>query len=131
MTDQMPRAIAQLQLDHRNMTRLLDLLRRELDAYRAGQALDVDLLGSIMEYSLHYPDLCHHPLENLIYEKLVQRDPAAGAKVGDLTNCVWSYRLQRNIGFGLVAIDCAAGDRVEVHRHGQPLPASLCALPFL
>ncbi|WP_368413497.1 hemerythrin domain-containing protein [Dongia sp.] len=84
MTDQMPRAIAQLQLDHRNMTRLLDLLRRELDAYRAGQALDVDLLGSIMEYSLHYPDLCHHPLENLIYEKLVQRDPAAGAKVGDL-----------------------------------------------
>jgi glycine cleavage system aminomethyltransferase T len=54
-----------------------------------------------------------------------------GAKVGDLTNCVWSYRLQRNIGFGLVAIDCAAGDRVEVHRHGQALSASLCALPFL
>jgi len=54
-----------------------------------------------------------------------------GAKVGDLTNCVWSYRLQRNIGFGLVSIDCAAGDRVEVHRHGQALSASLCALPFL
>lgn len=84
MTDQMPRAIAQLQVDHRNMTRLLDVLRSELDAYRGGQALDVDLLGSIMEYSLHYPDLCHHPLENMIYEKLVQRDPAARAKVGDL-----------------------------------------------
>ena len=84
MTDQMPRAIAQLQLDHRNMTRLLDLLRSELDAYRSGQALDVDLLGSIMEYSLHYPDLCHHPLENLIYDRLVRRDPGAKTKIGDL-----------------------------------------------
>lgn len=84
MTDQMPSAIAQLQLDHRNMTRLLDLLRAELDAYRNGQALDVDLLGSILEYSLNYPDLCHHPLENLIYERLVRRDPSAKAKIGDL-----------------------------------------------
>lgn len=84
MTDQMPRAIAQLQLDHRNMTRLLDLLRMELDAYRTGQALDVDLLGSIMEYSLNYPDLCHHPLENVIYARLCQRDPAAASKIGDL-----------------------------------------------
>jgi hemerythrin-like domain-containing protein len=80
----MPRAIEQLQTDHRNMTRLLHLLRRELDAYRAGRPPDFDLLNGIMDYTLTYPDLCHHPLENLIYEKMIARDPAARSAVGDL-----------------------------------------------
>ena len=73
MTDHMPRAIEQLQLDHRNMTRLLDVLRKELDAYRSGRTPDFDLLNSIMDYTLNYPDLCHHPKENLIYERMAAR----------------------------------------------------------
>jgi hemerythrin-like domain-containing protein len=84
MTDPIPRAIEQLQIDHRNMTRLLALLRRELDAYRAGRPPDFDLLNGIMDYTLNYPDLCHHPLENLIYEKMIARDPAARSAVGNL-----------------------------------------------
>lgn len=84
MTDRMPKAIEQLQIDHRNMTRLLHLLRRELDAYRGGATLDLDLLNGIMEYTLNYPDLCHHPVENLIYERMVARDPQAKSTVGDL-----------------------------------------------
>jgi hemerythrin-like domain-containing protein len=84
MTDRMPRAIEQLQIDHRNMTRLLDLLRRELDAYRAGHPPDFELLNGIMDYTLNYPDLCHHPAENLIYERMVARDPQAKSAVGDL-----------------------------------------------
>ncbi|MBL8707824.1 MAG: hemerythrin domain-containing protein, partial [Rhodospirillaceae bacterium] len=84
MTDQMPRAIARLQLDHRNMSRLLSHLRDSFEDYRAGGALDIDLLGAIMEYSLNYPDLCHHPLENRIYRRMAERDPAAAGKIGDL-----------------------------------------------
>jgi len=84
MTEQMPRAIEQLQLDHRNMRRLLELLRKELDAYRSGQTLDFDLLNSVMDYTLNYPDLCHHPKENLIYERMVARNPAARSSVSDL-----------------------------------------------
>ena len=54
-----------------------------------------------------------------------------GQKVGNLTNCVWSYRLQKNIGFGLVAASCAAGDEVTVHKEGQTLKARLTTLPFI
>ncbi len=54
-----------------------------------------------------------------------------GRRVGDLTNCVWSYRLRRNIGFALISRDCAAGDRVEVQKEGRLLAGTLQALPFL
>ena len=37
-----------------------------------------------MDYTLNYPDLCHHPVENLIYERMVARDPQAKSTVGDL-----------------------------------------------
>jgi hemerythrin-like domain-containing protein len=84
MLDRFPKAIEQLQLDHRNMTRLLDILRAELDAYRVGGTPDFDLLRSVMEYTLHYPDLCHHPKEDMIFRCLLRRDPGAGARVGDL-----------------------------------------------
>ena len=54
-----------------------------------------------------------------------------GQRVGDLTNCVWSWRLKRNIGFGLVASGCAVGDKVQVHKEGHTVNATLVALPFI
>lgn len=82
--DHIPSVIEQLRLDHRNMSRLLGLLRGELEGSRAGDTLDFDLLGSVMEYTLHYPDLCHHPKEDLIYRRMQLRDPTSAARVGDL-----------------------------------------------
>jgi aminomethyltransferase len=55
----------------------------------------------------------------------------AGKKVGDLTNCVWSYRLRKNVGFALISSDCAAGDCVEVEKHGRLIGGTLKELPFL
>jgi aminomethyltransferase len=54
-----------------------------------------------------------------------------GQRVGDLTNCVWSWRLKRNIGFGLVASACAVGDLVEVQLAGKSVTGTLSALPFI
>jgi aminomethyltransferase len=54
-----------------------------------------------------------------------------GAKVGDLTNCAWSYRLSKNIGFALIDVSCQAGDRVEVIKDGQPVAGHLQELPFI
>lgn len=79
-----PSVIEQLRVDHRNMTRLLGLLRSELEASRVGDTLDFDLLGSVMEYTLHFPDLCHHPKEDLIFRRMQLRDPPAAARIGDL-----------------------------------------------
>ena len=54
-----------------------------------------------------------------------------GVKVGDLTNVVFSYRLQKNIGFALIARDCAIGTPVETVLQGQKIAVQLCDLPFL
>lgn len=54
-----------------------------------------------------------------------------GRKVGDLTNCVWSYRLKKNIGFALISTDCRAGDEVEVLKQGRSVRAVLRDLPFI
>jgi glycine cleavage system aminomethyltransferase T len=54
-----------------------------------------------------------------------------GTPIGSLNNCVWSYRLGRNIGFALVASDCAAGDAVTVAFDGAPVAGQLAELPFI
>jgi glycine cleavage system aminomethyltransferase T len=54
-----------------------------------------------------------------------------GRKVGDMTNCVWSWRLKKNIGFALISTECAAGDTVEVDKEGRTLAGMLTELPFI
>jgi len=58
-----------------------------------------------------------------------------GAKVGDMTNCGWSYRMRKNIGFALVSTSVRAGDRVMVVQGAGPAfgptVGTLCELPFL
>lgn len=54
-----------------------------------------------------------------------------GTRVGDLTNCVWSYRLKRNIGFGLLNTDCVPGDAVTVVTGAQSAAGRLVELPFV
>ena len=53
-----------------------------------------------------------------------------GRRIGDMTNCVWSYRMKANIGYALVEAASAPGDRVAVRREGGPVAAELCELPF-
>ena len=56
---------------------------------------------------------------------------AGGRLVGHQTNGVWSYRLQRNIGFALVSVDAAPGDAVEVMVDGVGIAGRLAELPFM
>lgn len=70
--------------DHRNLARLWDLLGRELKIFKDGGQPDYGLVETILDYCLNYLDLCHHPTEDLIYEKLAERDPAAAKTIGDL-----------------------------------------------
>ncbi len=53
-----------------------------------------------------------------------------GERVGQLTNNTWSYKLRRNIGFGLVSSECQIGDEVSVAREGVSIAAKLVQLPF-
>jgi hemerythrin-like domain-containing protein len=78
----MPAILEQLQIDHRNMRRLLRVLEEELEA----EHQDFDLMRQIVEYALNYPDLIHHPREERLLRRLLERDPASDALVGGLTD---------------------------------------------
>lgn len=54
-----------------------------------------------------------------------------GQKVGDLTNCVFSIRMQKNLGFALIGSACKVGDRVEALVGGRMEPGVLVEMPFL
>ena len=54
-----------------------------------------------------------------------------GNKIGDLTNNVWSRRLEKNIGFALVSTKFQPGDEVKVNRDDQSIKGKLVELPFL
>lgn len=71
-----------LRLEHGNISRLLGLVEEQVAL--AGTAMDVELLRLASEYFCDYPDRCHHPKEDLVYELLSMRDPDAGAGLRDL-----------------------------------------------
>jgi aminomethyltransferase len=52
-------------------------------------------------------------------------------KVGDMTNCIFSNRLNRNIGFALVSTSSKPGDVVHVNRDGVSHKGILQKLPFI
>ncbi len=80
----MVQVIDQLGRDHRNLSLLLDIVEEEMNAYQADRVPDFDLLRMIAEYTLHYPDLVHHPREDVVFERLVMRDPGSKPVIGDL-----------------------------------------------
>ncbi len=67
-------ALHQLTRDHGNMARLLDLLERRIAEYGDGRPFDAEAFRGIMDYLLNYPDLCHHPKEDLVYRRLRKVD---------------------------------------------------------
>lgn len=54
-----------------------------------------------------------------------------GRRIGMMTNCVWSPRMQANIGYALIDASVTVGEAVQVLRAQGPVPARLVALPFL
>ena len=78
-------------------------------------------LGLVLEGDVADPLSFHW--ENILFN---------GAKVGDMTQCVWSPRLKKNIGYALISHICNVGDTVTLCRSaGQKVKASLVELPFL
>jgi hemerythrin-like domain-containing protein len=70
--------------EHRSMSRLLERLEQQIELFETGLPADYLLMNEIIEYFLTYPDLFHHPKENLILAKLRQRAPDLARRVGDL-----------------------------------------------
>jgi hemerythrin-like domain-containing protein len=70
--------------EHLSMSRLLGLLERQVELFERGLIPDYELVREILDYFLTFPDLWHHPKENLILARLRQRAPELARGVGDL-----------------------------------------------
>ena len=80
----MSEIIWKLRDDHKKLAQLMDLIAREVRKFDAGEQPDYDLVRLILDYLRNYPDLYHHPLEDLVLRKLRRRDGAAAEAVGEL-----------------------------------------------
>ena len=66
------------------MAGLLDVLERQIAVFREGEYPDYEIIEAVVDYCLTYPDLCHHPKEDLVYQALRETDPEAAESIGDL-----------------------------------------------
>jgi hemerythrin-like domain-containing protein len=73
-----------LRQEHYNIEKLLRVLDRELNVFNRGERPDYEVILSALQYFKDYPDTCHHPKEDLIFERLKLRDPVRAASIGDL-----------------------------------------------
>ena len=70
----MHKVMQQLHDDHRNVERLLDFIRDQASKERT--EADFEAMHQVMHYLTHYPDVFHHPREDLVFARLLERDPS-------------------------------------------------------
>jgi hemerythrin-like domain-containing protein len=75
-----------LSQEHRNIERLLAVLEHELDIFDRSGRPDYEVIRAILAYFEVYTEMYHHAQEDRVFAKLKTRDPAAAAKIGDLTH---------------------------------------------
>ena len=76
--------IERLCREHRSIEMLLAVLEHELEVFDRGDRADYEVIRAIISYFEVYPEVYHHPQEDLVFAKLKLRDPTAAAKVGNL-----------------------------------------------
>jgi hemerythrin-like domain-containing protein len=76
--------IERLSLEHRNISRLLAILERELEIFDVGESPDYEVIRSIISYFEVYTEIYHHRQEDLVFAKLAIRDPATAKRIGNL-----------------------------------------------
>lgn len=78
----------QLHKDHFHLQRLLHCLSHEIDCYSfdSKRAPDLDVILSALDYVRIYPDKWHHPAEDVIFEKLIQKKVKESELIKELQN---------------------------------------------
>ncbi len=82
MTNEVAQLMSGLRGDHRNMSMLLDLLDAEINRLATAGEPDYDLVWDIMLYVTEYPDVVHHPKEDIVYRHLKSLRPEIHTDLG-------------------------------------------------
>ncbi|MFZ1151529.1 MAG: hemerythrin domain-containing protein [Xanthobacteraceae bacterium] len=80
----MTRMIELLRGEHRDIEQLLNVLEDELKVFDRRERPDYEVIQAIISYFQDYPDCCHHPKEDMIFDKLKVRNPPAAKRIGDV-----------------------------------------------
>ncbi len=72
-----PGIMVALNNEHRQLASLLDALSQQSDQLLPGREPDHGLMQDIVRYMADFPDEYHHPREELLFERLVRRDPGS------------------------------------------------------
>jgi hemerythrin-like domain-containing protein len=102
--------------EHVNFARLLDLLEKQLALFHAGERPNYELMLDIVSYLRHYPDLLHHPREDVAFARLTAHDAGLRAEINRLTQ---EHRVLATAGDALLerlneAVDEAVVPRASV-----------------
>ncbi|MBK8176250.1 MAG: hemerythrin domain-containing protein [Rhodospirillales bacterium] len=73
-----------LRREHANMAALIKTLEWQISEFEAGRTPDYDVIRSVVDYFLSFPDLYHHPKEDIVFGKLAERAPDDTKRIGDL-----------------------------------------------
>lgn len=65
--------LKELHQDHVNLGRVLRVLENQLGLLRAGEDANVHVLSEVVDYVQSYPDLIHHPREDVIFAAYRER----------------------------------------------------------
>ena len=76
--------LVQLDQDHGNVSRLLDILDRQNRLLKHGDRVDQRLLQRILQYMTRYQDVFHHPREDLLFARLVSLSAASAGEIAVL-----------------------------------------------
>jgi hemerythrin-like domain-containing protein len=80
----MSRIIELLHEEHRNIAKLLGVIERELNVFDRRERPDYEIFQAVIQYFKEYPEACHHPKEDVVYQILKERNPAVAGAVGDV-----------------------------------------------
>jgi hemerythrin-like domain-containing protein len=105
--------IDQLKEQHLNIARLLRLIERELEKVSSEGTPNVSLLLDIMQYLTRYVDVAHHPLEELLIERVEQSEESAN---GELAECKRQHKSLADLGRSFSAVVEAVREEQLVER---------------
>ena len=80
----MARMIELLRAEHRDIEQLLNVLEGELEVFERRERPDYEVIQTIISYFQDYSDCCHHPKEDMIFDKLKARDSPTANGIGDV-----------------------------------------------
>ncbi len=68
-----PVVMTRLMQDHMRHAKLLDLFDSLLDRFHDGAEPDYDLMNEMLEYLDSYVDIVHHPTEDLVFHRVLEK----------------------------------------------------------